>query len=142
MGRPATQSAGNAGNGRGARERHRKQHQPRPPGPAESAAHTRPGHCTRQGTSGTPSHTPAPRLGSLRASPWGSHWRQASSTGPAAPAPRATTHEGGGVVGKRLGLRLLSDALTGEWQNREAGEGPGSEPREPEGLRDQAGGVS
>ena len=35
---------------------------------------------------------PTPRLGSLRASPRGSHWRQASSTGPAAPALRATTH--------------------------------------------------
>ena len=32
------------------------------------------------------------RLGSHRASPRGSHWRQASSTGPAAPVPRATTH--------------------------------------------------
>ena len=76
---------------------------------------------------------PAPRLGTLRTSPWGSHWRQASSTGPAVPASRATTHQGGGVVGKRLKPRLLSVALTGEWQNGEAGEGQGSEPREPGG---------
>ena len=58
------------------------------------------------------------------------------------PAPRAATHQGGDAVGKRLQLRLLSDALTGEWRNREAGEGQGSEPREPGGLRHQAGGVS
>ena len=45
-------------------------------------------------------------------------------------------------MGKRLQLRLLSDALTGEWRTGEAGEGQGSEPREPGGLRHQAGGVS
>ena len=101
------------GAGRGKRGRHDTWHRPKPPKPAASAAHTQPGHCTRQGSSGTPRHAPAPRLGSLRASPRGSHWRQASSTGPAAPAPRATTHQGGDVVGKRLQLRLLSDALTG-----------------------------
>ena len=39
-----------------------------------------------------PRHASNPRLGSLRASPRGSHWQQASSTGLAAPAPRATTH--------------------------------------------------
>ena len=49
-------------------------------------------HCTRQGSSGAQRHAPTPRLGSHRASPRGSHWRQASSTGPAAPVPRATTH--------------------------------------------------
>ena len=65
---------------------------PNPPEPAASAAHTQTGHCTRQGSSGAQRHAPTPRLGSLRASPRGSHWRQASSTGPAAPAPRATTH--------------------------------------------------
>ena len=65
---------------------------PTPPGPAASTARTQTGHFTSQGSSGTPSHAPAPRLGSLRASRWGSHWRQASSTGAAAPAPRATTH--------------------------------------------------
>ena len=70
--------------------------------------------------------------------PMGSH----SSTGPAAPAPRATTHKGGGVVVKRPQLWLLSDALTGQWQKGEAGEGQGSEPREPGGSRHQAGGVS
>ena len=83
---------GARGKGAGARERRKNRHRPQPPGPAASAAHTRTGHCTRQGSSGIPSHAPAPRLGSLRASPWGSHWRQASSMGPAAPAPRATTH--------------------------------------------------
>ena len=38
-------------------------------------------------------------------------------------------------MGKRLQLRLLSDALTGEWRKGEAGEGQGSWPREPGGLR-------
>ena len=45
-------------------------------------------------------------------------------------------------MSKRLQLPLLSDALTVEWRNGEAGEGQGSEPREPGGLRHQAGGVS
>ena len=45
-------------------------------------------------------------------------------------------------MGKRLQLRLLSDALTGEWRNGEAGEGQGSELREAGGLRHQARGVS
>ena len=44
-------------------------------------------------------------------------------------------------MGKRLPLRLLSDAMTGEWREGEAGERQGSEPREPGGLRHQAGGV-
>ena len=78
--------------GKGKRERHNTRYRPDPPQPAASAAHTRTGHCTRQGSSGALRHAPGPRLGSLRASPRGSHWRQASSTGPAAPAPRATTH--------------------------------------------------
>ena len=81
---------GTRGVGRGKRERHNTRYQP--PGPAASAAHTRTGHCSRQGSSGALRHAPAPRLGSLRASPRGSHWRRASSTGPAAPAPRATRH--------------------------------------------------
>ena len=59
-----------------------------------------------------------------------------------APAGRATTHQGGCVVGKRLQPRLLSDALTREWQKGEAGEEQGSEPPEPGGLCQQAGGVS
>ena len=80
------------GAGRRKRERHNTRYRPEPPEPAESAAHTRMGHCTRQGSSGALRNAPTPRLGSLRASPRGSHWRQASSTGPAAPAPRATTH--------------------------------------------------
>ena len=83
---------GTRGAGRGKRERHNTRYRPELPEPAVSAAHTRTGHCTRQGTSGALRHAPTPRLGSLRASPRGSHWRQASSTGPAAPAPRATTH--------------------------------------------------
>ena len=45
-------------------------------------------------------------------------------------------------MGKPLQLRLLSDTLNGEWRNGEAGEGQGSEPREPGGLHNQAGGVS
>ena len=125
------------GAGRGERGRHNTRHRPEPPEPAASAAHTPPGHCTRQGSSGAP-----PRLGSLRASPRGSHWRQASSTAAAAPAPRLTTHQGGDAVGKRPQLRLLSDAPIGERRNGKAGEGQGSEPREPGGLRQQAGGVS
>ena len=80
------------GAGRGKRERHNTRYRPEPPKPAASAAHTHTGLCTRQGSSGAQRHAPTPRLGSLRASPRGSHWRQASSTGPAAPAPRATTH--------------------------------------------------
>ena len=50
--------------------------------------------------------------------------------------------QGGGVVGNRLQPQLLSNTLTGEWQNEEARKGQGSEPREPGGLRHQAGGVS
>ena len=123
-------------------EKSKNRHRPRPPRPAASAAHTRPGHCTRQGSCSTQCYAPAPQLGSHRASPWGLHWRQASSTGPAAPAARPTMHQGGGVVGKHLQPRLLSDALTGEWPNGKAGEEQGSEPREPGGLRNQAGGVS
>ena len=42
--------------------------------PAASAAHTPTGHCIRQGGSGAQRHAPPPRLGSLRASSWGSHW--------------------------------------------------------------------
>ena len=76
----------------GKRERHNTRYRPEPPEPAASAAQTRTGHCTRQGSSGAQRHAPTPRLDSLRASPRGSHWRQASSTGPAAPTPRATTH--------------------------------------------------
>ena len=65
---------------------------PNPPRSATSAAQTRPGHCIRQRSSGTQCHAPARQLGSLRASPGGSHWRQASSTGPPAQAPRTTKH--------------------------------------------------
>ena len=40
-------------------------------------------------------------------------------------------------MGKRPQPRLRIDALTGEWRNGEAGEGGGSEPCEPGGLRHQ-----
>ena len=130
------------GAGRGKQGRRDTRYRPQLPEPAARAAHTRPGHCTCQGSSGALRHAPAPRVGSLCASPRGSHWRQASSTGPAAPAPQATTHSGGDTVGKRLQPRLLSDALTREWRKGEAGEGRGSEPCEPGGLRHQAGGAS
>ena len=80
------------GAGKGKRGRQDSRYWPDPPESAASAAHTRTGHCTRQGSSGALRHAPTPRLGSRRASPRGSHWRQASSTDPAAPAPRATTH--------------------------------------------------
>ena len=80
------------GAGRGKRERHNTRYRPEPPEPAAGAAHTQAGHGTRQSSSGAQRHAPTPRLGSLRASPRGFHWRQASSKGPAAPAPRATTH--------------------------------------------------
>ena len=83
---------GTRGAGRGKRERHNTRYRPEPTEPAASAAHTWTGHCTRQGSSGALRHAQAPRPGSLRASPRGSHWQQASSTGPAAPAPWATTH--------------------------------------------------
>ena len=83
---------GTRGAGRGKRERHNTRYRPEPPELAASAAHTRTARCTRQSSSGALRHAPTPRQGSLRASPRGSHWRQASSTGPAAPAPRATTH--------------------------------------------------
>ena len=83
---------GTRGAGRGKRERHNTRYRPELHKPAASSAHTRTGLCTGQGSSGALRHAPTPRLGSLRASPRGSHWRQASSTGPAAPALRATTH--------------------------------------------------
>ena len=83
---------GTRGAGRGKRERHNTRYRPEPAEPGASAAHTRTGHCTRQGSSGALSQAPIPSQGSLRSGPRGSHWRQASSTGPAAPAPRATTH--------------------------------------------------
>ena len=65
--------AATRGAGRGKRERHNTRYQPKPSEPAASAAHTRTGHCTRQGSSGALRHAPTPRLGSLRASPRGSH---------------------------------------------------------------------
>ena len=91
-GRSATCSAEHAGWEGGRRGDTTPGTGPNPPETAASAAHTHTGHCTRQGSSGGQRHAPTPRLGSLRASPRGSHWRQASSTGPAAPVPRATTH--------------------------------------------------
>ena len=73
---------GTRGAGRGKRKRHDARYRPEPPEPAASATHTQTGHCTRQGSSGAQRHAPTPRLGSLRASPRGSHWQQASSTAP------------------------------------------------------------
>ena len=116
-------TARKSGAGRGKWGRHNTRHGPNPREPAASAAQTGLGYCIRQGSSGPLRHGPAPWLGSLCASPRRSHWRRASSTGPAAPTPRATTHQGGDAVPKRLQPQLLSDALTGEWQNGEAGGG-------------------
>ena len=45
-------------------------------------------------------------------------------------------------MGKRPQPQLRINALTGEWRNGEAGEGRGSKPCEPGGLRHQAGGAS
>ena len=70
---------GTHGAGRGRRDRHNPRYQPGPPESAASAAHTRTGHCTCQGSTGALRHAPTPRLGSLHASLRGSHWRQASS---------------------------------------------------------------
>ena len=83
---------GTRGAGRGKRKRHDARCRPEPPRTGrERRAHTD-GAMRRQGSSGAQRHAPTPRLGSLRASPRGSQWRQASSTGPAAPALQATTH--------------------------------------------------
>ena len=46
------------------------------PRPAASAAHTRTGRCISEGSSGAQRYASAPRVGSLRPSPWGSHWQQ------------------------------------------------------------------
>ena len=89
---PATRSAEHAKRGGGNGRDTTPGAGPNPHEPAASAAHTQTGHCARRGSSGALRHAPTPRLGSLCASPRRSHWRQASSTGPAAPAPRATTH--------------------------------------------------
>ena len=83
---------GTRGAGRGKRGGRNTRYRPGPPTTAASAAHTRTGHCTRQGSSGALRHALTAWLGGRRASPRGSHWRQASSTGPAAPGPGATTH--------------------------------------------------
>ena len=91
-GRPATRRAGHAGrdggNGRDTTPGTGPSPPNRPRAPRTHGRGTAPAkavmaHCATPQT---------PRLGSLRASPRGSYWRQASSTGPAAPAPRATTH--------------------------------------------------
>ena len=91
-GRPATRSGGHAGRdggigrdttpGTGPSPPHRPR-VPRTHGWGTASAKAVVAHCAP---------FPTPRLGNLRASPRGSHWRQANSTGPAAPAPRATTH--------------------------------------------------
>ena len=51
---------GTRGPGRGKRERHNTRYRPEPPEPAASAAHTRTGHCGRQGSSGALRHAPNP----------------------------------------------------------------------------------
>ena len=60
---------GTRGAGRGKRERHNTRYRPEPPEPAASAAHTRTGHYTRQGSNGAQRHAPTPRVGSLRDKP-------------------------------------------------------------------------
>ena len=91
-GRPATRSAEHAGQEGGNGRDTTPGTGPNPPNRPRAPRTHRQGHCTRQGSSGAQRHAPTPRLGSLRASPRESHWRQASSTGLAAPALRATTH--------------------------------------------------
>ena len=91
-GRPATRSAEHVGRGGGKERDTTPGAGPNPPNRPRAPRTHRRGTAARQGSSGVQRHAPTPRLGSLRASPRGSHWRQASSTGPAAPAPRATTH--------------------------------------------------
>ena len=91
-GRPATRSAEHAGREGGNERDTTPGTGPNPFNRPRAPRTHRRGTATRQGSSGAQRHARAPRLGSLRASPRGSHWRQASSTGPTAPAPRATTH--------------------------------------------------
>ena len=80
-GRPATRSAEHAGRGGGNEKDTTPGTGPNPPQPAASAAHTQTGHCTRQGSSGAQRHAPTRRLGSLRASPRGSHWHGPGGAG-------------------------------------------------------------
>ena len=82
---PATHSAGTAGPGGGGTGKT----QSAAPAPTPQNRPRAP-RTHNQGTA--PRHAPIPRLGSLCASPRGSHWRQTTSTGPAAPAARATRH--------------------------------------------------
>ena len=94
-GRPATHSAGNAGKGETGKTQHPALAPTPPNRPRAPRTHdqgTAPAKAVVAHCATHQPHAPAPRLGSLGASPRGSHWRQASSTGPAAPAPRATTH--------------------------------------------------
>ena len=93
MGRPATHSAGTAGRGGGNGEDTKPGTSPNPSEPAASATHTQPGHSTRQGSSGALRQAPTPGLGSLRASPRGSHWRLAS------PRARQRRHPGDPAFG-------------------------------------------
>ena len=130
---------GTRGVGRGKRERHTTRYRPEPPEPAASAAHTRTGHPTRQGSSGAPQP-----LGKAASAP-----AQGGPTGDK-PVARARRRRRPGRPRIKGATRWVSarshgcqiDALTGEWRNGEAGEGRGSEPCEPGGLRHQAGGAS
>ena len=91
-GRPATRSAEHAGREGGNERDTTPGTGPNPPNwPRAPRTHRRVTAPAKE-SSGAQRHAPTPRLGSLRASPRGSHWRQASSTGPAAPEPRASTH--------------------------------------------------
>ena len=85
-GRPATRSARHAGREGGNGRNTTPGTGPSPPNrPRAPRTHGR-GTATAKAVV-----APTPRLGSLRASPRWSDWRQASSRGPAAPVPRATT---------------------------------------------------
>ena len=79
------------------------------PAPTPQNCRKRRAHTTRAlhppRRSSTQCYAPATRLGTLRASHLGSHWRQAGGTGTVAPAARTTTPQGGGVVVKRLQRR-------------------------------------
>ena len=102
---PATHTAGDARAGWSPRGDARTGTGPDPPGQPQAPRSHDQG--TAPGSSSTQCYATAPRLGSLRASQWGSHWRQASSTGPAVPAALRPRIKGGSVVGKSLQPMLL-----------------------------------
>ena len=86
---------GTRGAGRGKRERHNTRYRPEPPGPAASAAHTRTGHCTRQGDA--VGKRPGPRL---RIDALTGEWRNgeaAEGRGSEPCEPRGLRHQAGGA---------------------------------------------